>query len=180
MTSVIAGAVVFVTLLALGIPFPLLWALWVALVDFLPQVGGALAGIPTVLFALGHSLTAGLITAVVFIAYQQIENHALNPVIMSRTVKVNPLLILVAVLVGASIGAWVGGFFGSFVAAMIAIPAAGALQIVARELWQATSPDGPLDGQPAPASNQPAPQPDDTRAAKAHRRRNVHHQEAGP
>jgi predicted PurR-regulated permease PerM len=151
LTSVIAGVVVFFTLLALGVPFPLLWALWVALVDFLPQVGGALAGIPTVLFALGHSLTAGIVTAVVFIAYQQVENHVLNPVIMSRTVKVSPLLILVAVLVGASIGDWVGGFFGSFVAAMISIPAAGALQIVSRELWQATGPGGPLDGKPATA-----------------------------
>jgi len=156
LTSVIAGVVVFFTLLALGSPFPLLWALWVALVDFLPQVGGALAGIPTVLFALGHSLTAGIITAAVFIAYQQIENHVLNPVIMSRTVKVNPLLILVSVLVGASIGNWVGGFFGSFVAALIAIPAAGALQIVARELWQATGPGGPLDAGP-PVTDGPAP-----------------------
>ncbi len=149
LTSVIAGAVVFVTLLALGIPFPLLWALWVALVDFLPMVGGALAGIPTVLFALGHSLTAGIVTAAVFIAYQQIENHVLNPVIMSRTVKVNPLLILVSVLIGTSIGDWVGGFFGSFVAALLSIPAAGALQIVAKELWQATGPGGPLDDEPA-------------------------------
>ena len=59
LTSVIAGAVVLVTLLLVGVPFPFLWALWVALVDFLPMVGGALAGIPTVLFALGHSLSAG-------------------------------------------------------------------------------------------------------------------------
>ncbi len=36
----------------LGVPFPFLWGLWVALVDFLPMIGGALAGIPTVLFAL--------------------------------------------------------------------------------------------------------------------------------
>src|SRR5215831_4622640 len=166
LTSVIAGVVVFFTLLALRIPFPLLWALWVALVDFLPQVGGALAGIPTVLFALGHSLTAGIVTAVVFIAYQQIENHVLNPVIMSRTVKVNPLLILVSVLVGASIGDWVGGFFGSFVAALISIPAAGALQIVARELWQATGPGGPLGDEPEPASDEPASQAGGKRDAK--------------
>jgi predicted PurR-regulated permease PerM len=53
-----------------------------------------------VLFALGHSLTAGIVTAVVFIAYQQLENHVLNPVIMSRTVKVNPLLVLLSILVG--------------------------------------------------------------------------------
>jgi predicted PurR-regulated permease PerM len=44
LTSLIAGLVVFVTLTVLGVPFPLLWALWVALVDFLPMIGGALAG----------------------------------------------------------------------------------------------------------------------------------------
>lgn len=69
LTSLIAGLVVFVALAAVGVPFPLLWALWVALVDFLPMVGGALAGIPTVLFALGHSLTAGIVTAAVFVGY---------------------------------------------------------------------------------------------------------------
>lgn len=167
LTSVIAGIVVFFTLLALGVPFPLLWALWVALVDFLPMVGGALAGIPTVLFALAHSLTAGIVTAAMFIAYQQVENHVLNPVIMSRTVKVNPLLILLSVLIGTSIGSWIGGFFASFVAALLSIPAAGALQIVARELWQATGPGGPLDGEPAAASYEPAPEASNKRAARA-------------
>ncbi len=53
LTSIIAGLVVFVTLLVTGVPYPLLWALWVALVNFLPMIGGALAGIPTVLFAAG-------------------------------------------------------------------------------------------------------------------------------
>jgi len=139
LTSVIAGLVVFVTLALLGVPFPLLWAVWVALVDFLPMIGGALAGIPTVLFALGHSLTAGIVTAAAFIAYQQIENHVLNPVVMSRTVNVNPLVVLLSILVGTSIGDWVGGFFGSFVAALLSIPVAGALQVIARELWQASA-----------------------------------------
>ena len=139
LTSLIAGVVVFVTLLILGVPFAFLWALWVALVDFLPMIGGALAGIPTVLFALGHSLTAGLVTLVVFVVYTQVENHILNPVVMSRTVKINPLLVLVSVLVGASIGSWVGGFFGGFVAALLSIPIAGAMQVVVREIWQATA-----------------------------------------
>jgi predicted PurR-regulated permease PerM len=150
LTSLIAGVVIFAALAALGVPFPLLWALWVALVDFLPMVGGALAGIPTVLFALGHSLTAGIVTAVVFIAYQQLENHVLNPVIMSRTVKVNPLLVLLSILVGSSIGAWLGGLFGGFVAALLSIPCAAALQVVVRDLWQATAPGGLLDAEPEP------------------------------
>jgi predicted PurR-regulated permease PerM len=139
LTSLIAGVVIFVTLALLGVPFPLLWALWVALVDFLPMIGGALAGIPTVIFALGHSLTAGIVTAAAFLAYQQIENHVLNPVVMSRTANVNPLLVLLSLLVGTSIGDWVGGFFGSFVGALLAIPAAGALQVIARELWHAAA-----------------------------------------
>jgi predicted PurR-regulated permease PerM len=140
MTSLIAGIVVFVTLMVLGVPYPLLWGLWVALVDFLPMIGGALAGIPTTLFAFTHSLTAGIVTAIVFIAYQQIENHILNPVIMSKTVKISPLLVLVAVLVGASLGSLVGGLFGGFVAALLAIPIAGALQVLVREAWNATAP----------------------------------------
>jgi len=140
LTSIIAGAVVLVTLLILGVPFPYLWALWVALVDFLPMIGGALAGIPTVLFAAGaDSLTAGIITLVVFLVYTQIENHVLNPVVMSRTVKVNPLLVLLSILVGASIGSWIGGIFGAFVAALLAIPAAGAIQVLVREIWQSTA-----------------------------------------
>src|SRR5215471_5393546 len=143
LTSVIAGVVVFVTLLVLGVLFPFLWALWVALVDFLPMIGGALAGIPVVLFALTHSIAAGIITLIVFLIYTQVENHVLNPLIMSRTVRINPLLVLVSILVGASIGSWVGGIFGGFVAALLSIPVAGAAQVIVRELWQSTAPDAP-------------------------------------
>jgi predicted PurR-regulated permease PerM len=141
LTSLIAGTVVFVTLLILGVPFPLLWGLWVALVDFLPMIGGALAGIPTVLFAFfSRGFTAGLITLVVFLVYTQVENHVLNPVIMSKTVRVNPLLVLMSVLVGAELGNLVGGLFGAFVAALLAIPVGGALQVLVREAWQASDP----------------------------------------
>jgi AI-2E family transporter len=113
LTSLIAGTVVFVTLLILGVPFPLLWGLWVALVDFLPMIGGALAGIPTVLFAfIARGLTTSIVTAAVFLVYTQIENPVLNPVVMSKTVRINPLLVFIAVLVGASLGTLIGGIFG--------------------------------------------------------------------
>ena len=139
-TSVIAGIVVFGTLLPLGVPAALLWAVWVALVDFIPTISGALAGIPTVLFAVGHSLTAGIVTLVVFLVYTQPENHVLNPVIMSRTVRINPLLVLVSALAGASLGSWIGGISGGFVAALLSIPVAGAGQVIVRELWRSTAP----------------------------------------
>jgi predicted PurR-regulated permease PerM len=152
--------VVFVTLMLLGVPFPFLWALWVALVDFLPMIGGALAGIPTVLFAAAHSLTAGIVTLAVFLAYTQFENHVLNPVIMSRTVRINPLLVLVSILVAASIGSWIGGFFGGFVAALLAIPTAGAGQVIMTELWRDTAPGGVL-------ALPPGPPPAETASAEA-------------
>jgi predicted PurR-regulated permease PerM len=136
LTSAIAGTVVFITLLAVGVPFAPLWGLWVAAVDFLPMIGGALAGIPTILFAVGHSVTAGIATLVVFIIYTQIENHVLNPLVMSRTMRISPLLVLVSVLVGYSVGSWVDGLFGGFVAGLCAIPCAGAIQIFGREVWR--------------------------------------------
>lgn len=138
LTSLIAGFILFVTLWCLSVPFAILFALWVALVDFIPQIGGALAGIPTVLFALIHSLTAGIITAIVFVVYSLIENHVLNPIIMSKTVKINPLSVFVAILVGAEIGSWIGGIFGGFVGVLLAVPSAATIHVLFREVWNST------------------------------------------
>ncbi len=140
-TSIIAGVIVFVALTILGVPYALLLGLWVALVDFLPMIGGALAGIPTAIIAgLTRGLVAFIVTVVVFVVYQEIENHVLNPIIMSRTVRINPLLVLVAVLIGANLGGLLGGFFGGFVAVLFAIPVAGAIQVIVREVWSSTDP----------------------------------------
>jgi predicted PurR-regulated permease PerM len=160
LTSLVCGIVVFVTLLSLGVPFPVLWAIWVALVDFLPMIGGALAGIPTVLFAFAAtgSVTKGVVTLIVFLVYTQFENHVLNPIVMSKTVRISPLLVLVSVLVGASLGSWVGGLFGGFVAALLAIPAAGALQVIVVEGWRISGPPPAREltaGEQPPPSQQP-------------------------
>ena len=142
-TSAIAGVVVFVALFTLSVPFAILFAIWVALVDFIPQIGGALAGIPTIAFALVHSLTAGIVTAIVFVVYSLLENHVLNPIIMSRTVKINPLSVFIAILVGAEIGSWVGGIFGGFVGVLLAVPIAATIHVLFREIWNSTaSPPG--------------------------------------
>jgi predicted PurR-regulated permease PerM len=125
--SVIAGAVTFVTLLALGVPFAAPLALWVAIADLIPLVGATLGAIPAVVVAFLHSTPAGIITLVVYILYQQFENHVLQVTIMSRTVSLNPLLVLVSVLVGVQL-------FG-FVGALLAIPAAGVIQVVVRDIY---------------------------------------------
>lgn len=137
-TSLIAGAIMLVTLLVCGVPFALLLALWVAMVDLLPIVGALVAGVPTVLLAFLHSLPAGIAVAVVFLVYQQVENHVLNPIIMSRTVRLSKLLILLAVVIFAALGDKVAGVLGTFIGALIGIPLGSAIQVVVRELWRPT------------------------------------------
>jgi len=134
MTSIIAGLVVYLSLLIFHVPFAGLLAIWVALVDFIPIVGGLLAGVPTVLIAALHSLPAGIALFVIFIVYQQVENHVLNPIIMAKTVKMSPLLNLLAVVIGATLGGRVGGAFGTLVGALVGIPIGSALQVIVHDL----------------------------------------------
>ncbi len=156
LTSIIAGVVVFVALVAVGVPYPLLLGVWVALVDLLPLVGGLLAGVPVVLVALIHSFPAGVIIFAVFIAYQQLENHVLNPLIMGKTVRLNPLWVLLAVLVGATLGARIGGL-GAFVGALIGIPVGGTIQVVLRELRKGPGDDVEENGGPVSSADPGVP-----------------------
>jgi len=138
--SFTAGVVVYFTLWLMHVPFALLFAIWVVLVDFLPQVGGALAGIPTVLFAFVQSTSAGVVTLIVFVVYTLVQNHALYPIVMSRAIKLNPLLVFLAILIGAEMGAWVGGSFGGLVGVILAIPMAAALHVIVTQWWESSRP----------------------------------------
>jgi predicted PurR-regulated permease PerM len=78
-------------------------------------------------FAFLESSTAGIATAIFFIAYQQFENHVLQVTIMSRTVNVNPLTVLVSILISVELFGLLG--------ALLAIPGAGVIQVVVRDLY---------------------------------------------
>jgi len=133
-TSIIAGLVVFVALEVTGVPFAVVLSLWLGLVDFLPLIGGLIGGIPAIGVAFLHSTTAGIVTVVLFVVYQQIENHFLNPLIISKTVRLNPFWVLLAVLFGASIGDTIAATFGAICGAIVAVPVAGAIQVLGGEL----------------------------------------------
>jgi predicted PurR-regulated permease PerM len=157
--SVLFGVVVLVTLIILGVPFALLIGLWVALVAMIPLVGGLIAGVPSVLIAALHSPTAGVVMIIVFVGFQLVENHFLYPVVMSRTVRMNPLWVLLSVLIGANLGGVFGSTLGALTGALVAIPVGGAIQVVFREVWQRTQATGAGDGVPVPDSAaHPAPE----------------------
>src|SRR3712207_9559386 len=53
-------------------------ALWVAFCDLIPLIGATIGAVPTIGFAFLDSITAGVVTLIFFIAYQQFENHVLQ------------------------------------------------------------------------------------------------------
>ena len=125
--SVIAGVSTFVFLSLAGVPFAGVLGLWVAFADLIPLVGATLGAIPTVGVAFLSSPGRGIAALIFYIVYQQFENHILQPTIMSRTVAINPLAVLVSVLVGVQLFGVVG--------ALLAIPAAGILQVIVRNVY---------------------------------------------
>jgi predicted PurR-regulated permease PerM len=136
------GLVILITMLILGIPFWLLVGLWVALVAMIPLVGGLIAAVPSVLIALLHSPTDGLIMLIVFVGFQLIENHFIYPVVMSRSVRMNPLWVLLSVLIGANLGGAFGSILGALAGAVVAIPVGGAIQVIFAEMWRKTKATG--------------------------------------
>lgn len=126
--SLIAGVAAFVCLVALGVPSPVVLALFVAVADLFPLIGATVGAAVCVIAAYLHNPTAGLISVIFFVVYQQIENGVLYPWIMARKVNVNPLGILLSVLLAVEV-------FG-IVGALLAVPVSGALQVVVTAIRQ--------------------------------------------
>jgi predicted PurR-regulated permease PerM len=123
--SVIAGVSVTIVLLIMGVPYAVALGLLVAVLDLIPLAGATVAGVIVVLVAFLHSVPAGIVLLVFIIAYQQLENHFLQPVIYGRTVELSPLVVLISVLVGAELAGILG--------ALAAIPVAGSIQVIVRD-----------------------------------------------
>ena len=124
LVSLIAGVAAFVCLLALGVPSPVVLALWVAFADLIPLVGATIGAAACVLAAYLHSPTAGLIALIFFVIYQQLENGVIYPWLMARKVQVNPLMVLLSVLLAVEL-------FG-ILGALLAVPVSGALQVIVK------------------------------------------------
>jgi predicted PurR-regulated permease PerM len=131
--SLIAGVASGIVLWAAGVPFAVALGLLVALLDLIPLAGATIAAVACVLVAIAASgTTAAIIVAVFFIAYQQLENHVIQPLVYGRTVQLSPLAVLVSVLIGAQIAGVLG--------ALAAIPVAGTIQVLIVD-WRANRPE---------------------------------------
>jgi predicted PurR-regulated permease PerM len=126
LTSLIAGTLTFTFLAIVRVPYPLLLAIFVALVDLLPVIGSAIAGVVVCQVALSVSLPTRLATIGFFIVYRLAEDYLIVPRIIGQAVNVPAGVTVVAALLGGALQGIVG--------ALIAIPAAAALLLLTQEL----------------------------------------------
>lgn len=126
--ATLAGVVLLIAQLALGLTqYALPLSLWMSLFAIIPLVGATIGSVPAIAVALivGGWVKA-LILLVVVIVYQQIEGAFIQPTILGRVVSLPPLIIFLSVLIGAKLMGIIG--------ALLAVPVAGIVQIILREL----------------------------------------------
>ncbi|MFF1452707.1 AI-2E family transporter [Streptomyces sp. NPDC058274] len=119
--ALISGVAHYVLLLALGIPYAPVLAVWVGLVSqFLPTIGTYLAGALPMLIAFTVNPWYALWVLIFVVIYQQFENYVLQPKLTSKTVDIHPAVAFGSVIAGTALLGAVG--------ALIAIPAVATLQ----------------------------------------------------
>jgi predicted PurR-regulated permease PerM len=127
--SLIAGTLSYIVMRILGIPFAIPLAVLVALFDLIPLVGSTIAGAIVAIVAAIVGFPGVFIAWLIFlVVYQQFENNVIQPVVYKRTVRIHPLIVIVAVLIGGSLLGILG--------ALLAIPIAASIQIAVKEIWQ--------------------------------------------
>jgi putative heme transporter len=136
-TSVSIGAFVFVLLTAFGVEDALALALFAALTDVIPFIGGYIASLPVIaaVAASGAGMAATIGVTVVMVLYQEFESRLLVPSVYGRVLRLPPAIVIVALLVGGTLM----GVFG----ALLALPIAAGLQMLLRELRVALPGEAP-------------------------------------
>ena len=106
--ALIVGLVVYVGLSLMGIKFALTLGFLALAFEIVPIVGPILAAIPAIILAFLQGPAMGLWVIVFYVAVQQLENHILVPVVMGKTLGLNPVVVIIALLVGGNLAGIVG------------------------------------------------------------------------
>jgi predicted PurR-regulated permease PerM len=123
----LAGIVAGTVMTILGVPYAVPLALLAALLNLVPMIGAPFAAAVIVLVTFSsQGIVPGIIVLVVYVIYQQVENHAIQPLVYGRAVRLSPLAALISVLIGAELGGVLG--------AIAAIPIGGSISVIAGEL----------------------------------------------
>jgi predicted PurR-regulated permease PerM len=113
-----------------GLPNPAMWGAMVALLNFVPYFG-ALSGI--IFMTLGailsfDSLSYALLFPAVYLALATLEGNFITPMVMGRSLTLNPVLVILSLLF------W--GWMWSIVGIILAVPILAAFKIFCSHIEQ--------------------------------------------
>lgn len=120
--AVLSGTYTLTVGLILGVPLVLLAAIWVAVTDLIPQIGGFLGGSVFVTLALTQGAVTGVLALALFVAYMSSENYFIHPTVVGRSVDLSPPTTMLAAIIGGTAGGVPG--------ALIATPFVGSVKAV--------------------------------------------------
>jgi len=143
-TSAAIGTFTFLLLVVCRVPNALSLALFAALADVIPFVGGLLAVGPAVLSALPRGLPVASVMLVSMLVYTEFENRILVPRIYGHVLRLSPTAVVLALLAGGTLLGVMG--------ALLALPIAAGLQMMLEEL-RVEMPGDDSDDRPERARN---------------------------
>jgi predicted PurR-regulated permease PerM len=117
----------FILLSLLGQPFAALLAVLALAVTMIPMIGSVTFWLIASVVTLFSSWWAGLIFAVVYFVYMQIEAYVMTPRVMTKAVDIPGSLVL--------IGALVGGTLLGLLGALIAVPVTASLLMIVQKVF---------------------------------------------
>lgn len=125
-TSVSMGVFVFALLTAFQVDDALAIALFAALTDIIPFVGGYVASAPCIAAVSGLGSGVMIIMTVIMVLYQEFESRILVPRVYGRVLRLPSAIVLVALLIGGTLMGILG--------ALLALPIAAGVRMIVREL----------------------------------------------
>ena len=105
----------------IGVPGAAFLGLLWAIAELIPGIGPFIAGVPSIVLGFVAGVDTGIVATVFTIVWSQVENNVVVPRVMSHAVKLNPLVVLVALLMGYQLLGLAGALFAVPMAAALAV-----------------------------------------------------------
>ena len=110
--AVILGCLLSICMGIMGLPYPVLIGVVVAVTALIPVVGAFFGGTVGVVLLIMDSPVKALTFLVLFLILQQIDNRLIYPQIVGNAIGIPSILIFVAIIIGGEFGGVIGMFLG--------------------------------------------------------------------
>ena len=106
--SVFIGLAVGLGMWLIGVRYPLILGVIAAILEVVPIIGPIVTGAVAFLIAISDSVVLAVYAVIFFLIIQQFENHVLVPIVMGKSMRVHPVIVVFALLAGGELAGFVG------------------------------------------------------------------------